>query len=174
MTFNQMQCISGPTLRKINQQSQSFYRQQSLLCEQRLQDAFLYKSAMRTIDSEMLRGVPLKFCTSLEAVLANAETERIQFRQELAREGGVAPKADDLSGLIETIVRREPEITEKLLLSLLKRLIGQGVIVSIDTEELLATGSNLLKVRRNDVFTASTQRARCPHASLPGSLPSPD
>jgi hypothetical protein len=140
MTFNQMQPIPGPSLQEINQQHESFHRQQSILRDERLQDAFLYKSAMRLMNSEMRRGVPLKFCTSLEAALADAETERIRFRKELAREGGVAPKADALSVLIETIVMREPEITAKRLLSLLKRLIGEGVIVSIDTEERVVEG----------------------------------
>jgi hypothetical protein len=145
------------TPRELNELHRQFWARQSKLTDKRISDPFLYASATASMHSEAIREVPLKNRKTLELALAEAESEKVRFQnkghfregwsteqgslQEFSRKGGRARKGDLLSKLIEALVRANPTMNERTLFLCLKRQIGEGVILSIDTDSSVVAGN---------------------------------
>jgi len=103
---------------------------------------------MATFDmhSEAVR-VSIRERKSLDQALADAEQERNILWQNpvpaekarmrsLSRMGGSAPKTDGLQVLIQTCVRKERGISQRLLWHQLKKHLGLGIIRAIDNHKI--------------------------------------
>lgn len=106
------------------------------------------------MDSEYLRGVPVKNRMSLELALARAEEDKIRFQQgepkreaadraalsAFSQKGGKAPRENALNDLIQELALKAPKISVRQLLRQLQLQVGQGTIVSIESESQVLEG----------------------------------
>jgi hypothetical protein len=145
------------TPRQLNELNRQFWAQQSELTERRSSEPILHAGATASMNSEVIRGIPLKLRKTLELALADAESDKIGFQsdghsregsstradphREFCRKGGRARKGDSLSKLIERLVRVNPKITERQLFWRLNREVGKGVIFSIDAKSSVIAGN---------------------------------
>ncbi len=102
-------------LEKINDQNRSYWKAQTGLLLNRISDPLLYEMAVEEMNSEQRRGVPVYYRKNLETALLDADLTRNRLsrlrRDELARKGGSAPKADILTRFIRELVTRNPSVT---------------------------------------------------------------
>jgi hypothetical protein len=116
----------------LNERNARFWLEQSQMRDRRLSDSALAEVATRRVCSEAARNLPVRWHTSFEQALAEAETDKKIMLRELARKAGRARKADALHQLIREIAKDEPKITEPQLIHLLAGERGAGVVTSID------------------------------------------
>jgi hypothetical protein len=154
-----------PTPKEINELNRQFWSKQTDLMEQRMADPEILKIAMKDIESESLRQVPVynqkSFAGALETA-ANIKADLLKgavktFQSDFSKRGGTAPKADALQRLILEIVQRKPSITEPGLLRELENKKLQGIITDIDHDlNLVEFRSSHLRVKRS--FIASKEK----------------
>jgi hypothetical protein len=133
-------------LRKINEQNKEFWSNQSELTVQRMSDPTLYALAMHDMRSEAIR-VSIREQKSLDQALADAEQARDSLwknpaaaererRRSLSLKGGRAFKTDALQVLIDTCVRKAPNMSQRELWHQLRKPLGLGVIKAIDNQKI--------------------------------------
>jgi hypothetical protein len=112
------------TLREINDRNREFWEDQKRLRDTRISNSVIFRAAIRDLQSEELRQIPVYYRKTVEKALEDAagtkETCDQQFQSEFSRKGGQAPKADALQQFIMDSVRNRPLITAPELLELLK------------------------------------------------------
>jgi hypothetical protein len=141
-----------PTPKEINELNRQFWSKQTDLMDQMMADPEILKIAMKDIESESLRQVPVynrkSFARALETAAKTKadilKTAAESFQSGFSKRGGTAPKADALQRLIVEIVQRKPNITEPELLGELENKKLQGIITDIDHD------LNLVEFRNNN------------------------
>jgi hypothetical protein len=83
---------------------------------EQIADPALYEIAMKNLNSEQLRAVPVKSQNTLEQALADAAESKITIQRFFPRKGGKQAKPDALQKVIEKIVKKAPKITGHKLL----------------------------------------------------------
>jgi len=149
---------SRVTPKKLNELHRQFWVQQSELSDRRISDPVLYANATASMNSEVIRGVPLKLRKTLDLALAEAAAEKIRFqshsyltgaraskedfRRDFCRKGGKALKSDPLTKLIADLVRASPKIHERTLLIELRRQtdLEDSIVISVDAESDVLPG----------------------------------
>ena len=133
-------------LREINRLNKQFWSKQSKLTVQRISDPTFYALATRDMYLEAIR-VAFREQKSLDQALSDAEqalnvlwenfvpAERAR-RRSLGRKGGRSRKTNALQVLIETCVRKTPDISQRELWHQLKQYLGLGVITTIDDQQI--------------------------------------
>ena len=132
-----------PTPKEINELNRQFWSKQTDLMDQRMADPEILKIAMKDIESESLRQVPLynqkSFARALETAAKTKadilKTAAKSFQSDFSKRGGTAPKADALQRLIMEIVQRKPNITEPELLGELENRKSGSIISDIDNDD---------------------------------------
>jgi hypothetical protein len=128
------------TAREINEWHREFYSEQSKLMEERMADEDVLDVAIKDLQSEALRQVPVYFQKSFEGALESAAVSKVRFQKsgaknfqsDFSRKGGTASKTDALQKLILEKVRVNPEITERQLLDHLREKCVGIVVTDID------------------------------------------
>lgn len=128
------------TPREINEWHHAFYGEQSKLMEERMADEDVLDVAMKDLQSEALRHVPVYSQKSFEGALESAAVSKARFQKsgakkfqsDFARKGGTAPKPDALQKLIVEKVRGNPGTTERQLQDHLREKHLGGVVTDID------------------------------------------
>src|ERR1700676_2824097 len=116
------------SLSEINERNSKFWARECKLTEQRASNKTVCRLALRELNSNISKG---KFKeVSFEVCLANAEEITKIVYEEAARKGGETPRKDTLQNLIENIVAKNPQITERQLLKKLAGDEGAGVVTS--------------------------------------------
>jgi hypothetical protein len=142
------------TLKNLNRLNKRFWRKECKSRDRRISDPAIYASAIASMDSEYVRGIPLKNRMTLELALARAEEDKIRFQQAepereaaeraalsaFSQKGGKAPRENALNGLIQKLAPKVPKITVRQLLRQLELQVGQGTIVSIESESQVLEG----------------------------------
>src|SRR5271169_2967738 len=133
--------LAGGPLSVLNARNREFWDEQNSLANARMLDTAIFQTAMQDLESEQLRQIPVYFRKTLEKALEDAERtkERCdeqpkqQFQTEFSRKGGKAPKADALQRFTLDKVRYCPDMTEPVLLELLKE---NRRIFQVNAEEI--------------------------------------
>lgn len=147
MAFQQVQNseINPPagkclTLKELNERNRQFWLEQSAFMEQRMTDQDVLRVAIRDLESEYVRRVPVYYQKSFAQALETAASNKTYFLEraannfqiEFSRKGGAASKTDALQKLILKIVYRRPDITSPELLIELDSRRLEGIIEDID------------------------------------------
>lgn len=132
--------VKSPSPSEINQKNKTYWEQQHQDMKRRLDDPALRTEALKQIQDDHRRQVPVYNQRTLERALLQAE-ESVEalipvVRKNQARHAARAPRFDPLRHLIETLVAESPAITCTLLLSKLSQHVGSGVIEDIDDETI--------------------------------------
>src|SRR5712672_769978 len=113
-------------LRKINKLNKQFWSKQSKLTVQRISDPTFYALATRDMYLEAIR-VAFREQKSLDQALSDAEQAQTillesipdpdeAWRRSVSRKGGRARKTDALQQVIQTCVRKAPDMDQRELL----------------------------------------------------------
>lgn len=137
---NTPQNQTAPTIAEIDAMNETFWNHQTALTQERIGNPVIYANALLIMRSEEQRAVALRNRTSLGQALADVENMLKNFKTGVSKSGGMAPKTDPLSKLIQKVVRSNPSITEPMLLHLLHDEVGGEVIESIDDPRTLLEG----------------------------------
>ena len=130
------------TISEINMKSSAFWAIETERMLERMADEALRDTALETINAELIKATPIRFQTTLEFALFDAEKKRDRFSTNFAQRGGKAKKPDALQQLIEAIVRENPSITLKLLLKKIKAQEYEGVIDEVTDDEISFSNYN--------------------------------
>jgi hypothetical protein len=122
------------TLSELNSRHEQFWALQSKLTLERISNGELFEFAQKDMDSEIIRGVPVKHRKTFELALADAEQGTRLVRQRFSRMGGKAHKQDALQRLIVEKVQQNPKVHQQELFHSLRADIGKGTIVSMDVQ----------------------------------------
>jgi hypothetical protein len=121
------------TLQELNQWNQEVWLERSQLMAIYLSDINVARVAFKHVI--FMQYLPLKFQSTYEQSLEFAAYARDCFRTGFAREAGGAAKTDTLQELILESVRRNPGLTEKQLMMILRANNNPGsAICDIDNE----------------------------------------
>jgi hypothetical protein len=127
------------TPRQINQLNRRFWRTRSKLMNEQITDPALYEIAMKNLNSEQLRAVPVKSQNTLEQALADAAESKTTIQRFFSWKGGKQAKPDALQRVIEKIVKKKPSTTGHELLRELPDAEWAGTVTKIDKKgEVLA------------------------------------
>jgi hypothetical protein len=124
------------TFSEINEHNRRFSAEQNALRDRRMADPGIREAALVRFSDEHARGVPVRYQTTIEKLLADAEADKERFLSQQGRKGGQARKSDALPRLILDLVRCRPEITEAKLRDILTRERFPGVIEEVDDETI--------------------------------------
>jgi hypothetical protein len=122
------------TIQEINQANQRFWSHQRILMNLRTSDKTLLELALADLKSEHDRGVPVRAQKTIEKAFEDVENLRTLLHARFSRKGGQKRKSDVLQDMVDGFVSQNPDISEKDLLSRLKKEIGEGTIESIESE----------------------------------------
>jgi hypothetical protein len=128
------------TIEQINNRNKEFWLEQSKVTLDRICDEPLFTVATANMNSEVIKGVPLKLQTSIDQALEDAEKARRIFQISFSRKGGRASMCDALQTLIEQIARENRKIDARALAIALKGDRGAGTVTSIDMEADVMAG----------------------------------
>jgi hypothetical protein len=103
-------------------------------------DEALYEIAMRNLNSEYLRAVPVKSQNTLEDALAHAAESKTTVQRSFSRKGGKQAKPDALQRVIEKIVKEKPNTTGHELLRGLPDGEWAGTVTKIDKKNEVLAG----------------------------------
>jgi hypothetical protein len=128
------------TADEMNRRNKAFWDCENKLMQERLQKPEILTVAVRDLESEAWRQVPIRNRKTFESALQDAEEVAAilvgpSFQasmQNAARKAGSAPKSDALALLIREIVRAQPDIS---LAELISKLDGQrepGIIQDLE------------------------------------------
>ena len=128
------------TPREMNEWHREYCGKQSKLMEERMAEEDVLDVAIKDLQSEALRQVPVYFQKSFEGALESAAVSKVRFQKsgaknfqsDFSRKGGMAPKTDALQKLILARVCVNLVITERQLLNHLKEKCLGGVVIDID------------------------------------------
>lgn len=123
---------SQQTLKEINHINRRFWSDQRELLDRRMADSAIRESAFENMRAQQLQGLPIFFQTCIEKALEDAERVGRRFIVRQARKRGIASKTDVLQLIIEEIVRRQPSITARRLIEILRERQGIAPIEDID------------------------------------------
>jgi hypothetical protein len=132
------------TVQDINQANRLFWAEQQILMDSRISDKSLLELALADLNSEYDRGVPVRARKTFEKAFDDVEKVRRLFHVKFSQKGGQKRKHDVLQEMIDGFVSANPNISEKDLLSRLKKEIGEGTIESIGSEAACLTGDDSL------------------------------
>lgn len=122
------------TISELNSRHEQFWALQSKLTLERMSNEDLLGFAQKDMDSEIIRGVPVKHRKTFELTLDDAEQGIRLARQRFSRLGGKAHKRDALQRLIAEKVQQNPKMHQQELFHSLRADIGKGTIVSMDLQ----------------------------------------
>ena len=123
-------------LADINRRNQKFWRVEQAQAERRMANPLLRDLAMRDLEYEALRHVPIYYRKSLERALQDAEEARRRTLTAFGQKGGRAKRCDLLQELILEIASKTPEVTAPELIDRLKREKFDGVIEDVDKSKI--------------------------------------
>jgi len=126
------------TVEQLASYVEAFWSKEKRNFQKRLDIPGLLTAAMKILEDDRARGIPVRNWRSLEWALRHAEkvsrAQRLVLRKairEAALRAARAPKQDALGERIEKVTARRPDITELELLELLKAEKGLGLIVDV-------------------------------------------
>jgi hypothetical protein len=122
------------TIQEINQANQLFWSNQQILMNLRTLDLSLLELALADLKSEHDRGVPVRAQKTIEKAFEDLENLSTLLHVRFSQKGGQKRKSDVLQDMVDGFVSENPDISEKDLLSRLKKEIGEGTIESIQSE----------------------------------------
>ena len=150
--------MNSLSVAEINERGSKFWARECKLTEQRASNKTVCRLALREMNSDISKG---KFKeVSFEVCLANAEEITKIVYEEAARKGGETPRKDALQDLIENIVVKNPQITERQLLKKLAGSEAAGVVTSIDKASDCLAGEGRLIHYFNDAGHPKTASVR--------------
>ena len=123
---------TNPAFEEFNRKTQEFWEEQKALMDQRMADRDILEIAIATVAFEAMRCVPVQSQMSFEKALQDAAEAKQRILRQQARSGGKAAKTDPLQESIVAIVRQNPGISARALLSDLKYRQGDEIIEQID------------------------------------------
>lgn len=150
--------------REMNIHHRSFWEAEAVKFRGRAERPALIAAALRRVQDEQLRRVPVTSQKDLGAFLADVERELAEFSQMSARErganGGRSRKPDALNLIIESLVAKRPRVSLAQLLDSLKQHEGLGVISDIADNEIGYVTKGHSKVIRVSGLKDRLSRAR--------------
>lgn len=124
----------------INERNKQFWEIETTRMNKRASDPALVQIALRRMNSDLSRGVPLRQIPSFEHLLSEAEKDGKIALSEHARKGGKSARTDALQELIATCLAKHPLIGVMQLMAELEGEVGAGVVTSIDKPSDLLAG----------------------------------
>jgi hypothetical protein len=124
------------SISELNELNDRFWKEQTPLRDRRIADEAIRATAFARLSSELVRGFPFRYLSSIEQLLADAEGDKQRFSYDRARKGGQAKKPDALGRLILDLVRRDPRITLARLRGMLTRERFPDVIKDVDEDTI--------------------------------------
>ncbi len=142
----------NPELVAFSQNNKTFWDRQKVLMDLRMADRAILETAIEAIAFEAKRGISVARQMSFEKALEDAENAKRRFIQQQARSGGKAPKADPLRRIIIEVVRQDPEISLKQLLSELRLRAGDGIIEEVDETSICFKYPGTMVLRQGETI----------------------
>jgi hypothetical protein len=119
-----------------------YWRKESVLMNERLASPAICLIAFNDVSTDEAETRLIRSRKTYEKALASAEAAHAISRRSFACQGGKVAKTDSLQDLIIKIVRSKPEISERNLLKILRKMINEddAVVVAVDREADLSVG----------------------------------
>jgi hypothetical protein len=132
--------MTPPTPATVNERNTQFWEIEITRRNKRASDPAILQIALRRMNSDLSRGVPLRELPSFEYLLSEAERDQKIALSEHARKGGKSARTDALQELIATCLAKRPLIGVMQLMAELEGEVGAGVVTSIDKPSDLLAG----------------------------------
>jgi hypothetical protein len=120
----------------MNDEASAFWEIRTARVKEQMTDKALRDNAFETLNSELMRGIPAYYQTTLESALLDAEDKRIRYSKNFGQKGGKAKKTDALQQLILKFVRNEPDISVKTLEERITAEERLGIIEDVTDGEI--------------------------------------
>lgn len=130
----------NPVIARINERNRAWAAEQAIFMEKWLKDPVLLQAAIAGVRREQDRFVPVYNQLPFEAHLAIAADIKAHVLKSRAKRGGSAKKADALQQLIEKLVGRNPDLSERDLGARLNRETYPTVIEDVDEDTIYYKG----------------------------------
>jgi hypothetical protein len=147
--FNDLITVNSAPFLAINQRSDTFWKDNQKHMSELMEDEDVLKGACELVMLERERQVPGKNSLNFNRALEQSKKTVERLRRGQARKGGLASKTDSLQKIIMKFVLENPNMTQRKLLSSLKKqeflelsfdnksnvLAGDGVMIRWSSED---------------------------------------